>query len=67
MRKPSNTTAGIGRGRPKRRTHQVDLTAALERARPAITAACAPAKGLRTARRTQLLREVFGARSPSAS
>ncbi|WP_353475541.1 hypothetical protein PVT71_18395 [Salipiger sp. H15] len=48
---------------PQGHAREAELAAALERARPAIIAACARAKGLRTAHRTRLLQQAFGPQS----
>lgn len=63
MSHPSNIIQMPGRGRPQRRAQQSELATALERAQPAIIAACASAKGLRTAHRTRLLLKAFGPQS----
>ncbi|WP_343501621.1 hypothetical protein [Alloyangia pacifica] len=59
----SNIIRMPSHGRPQRRAQQSELATALERAQPAIVAACAGAKGLRTAHRTRLLKQIFGPRS----
>ncbi|NDW34618.1 hypothetical protein [Salipiger sp. PrR007] len=63
MSHASNIIRMPGLGRPQRLAQQSELATALERAQPAIAAACAGAKGLRTAHRTRMLQQIFGPRS----
>lgn len=67
MSHPSNIIQMPGLGRQQRRTQEAELATALERAQPAIIAACARAKGLRTAHRTRLLLQAFGPQSTGSA
>ncbi|WP_226628395.1 hypothetical protein [Alloyangia pacifica] len=67
MNKSRNIIPFRGRVSVQHQAREIDLAAALERARPAVMAACEPVKGLRAARRAQVLKELFAPTSRTAT